>query len=87
MNPKREIVKQELIGLDITIVDAKNQDLIGLKGKVIDETKNTMTIEQDNKTKKILKNQIIFNTKVDNKTIQINGKLLVGRPEERLKRR
>lgn len=87
MNPKREIVKQELIGLDITIINAKNQDLIGLKGKVIDETKNTLTIEQDNKIKKILKDQVIFNTKVDNKTIQINGKLLLGRPEERLKRR
>lgn len=86
MNP-RDFVKQELIGLNITIIEAKNQDLIGLKGKIIDETKNTITIEEQDKTKKIVKDQIIFNTEFNNKKIQIDGKLLVGRPEERLKRR
>lgn len=86
MNPK-DFVKQELIGLNITIIEAKNQDLIGLKGKIIDETKNTITIEEQDKTKKIVKDQIIFNTEFNNKKIQIDGKLLVGRPEERLKRR
>lgn len=86
MSPK-DVVKYELIGLNITIIEAKNQDLIGLKGKIIDETKNTITIEEQDKTKKIIKDQIIFNTEFNNKKIQINGKLLVGRPEERLKRR
>ncbi len=85
MNPK-EIIRHELIGLEVDVVKAKNPSLIGIKGKIIDETRNTITIKQKQKMKKILKEQAIFNFKVGNKTIQVDGKLLVGRPEDRLKK-
>lgn len=82
----KDYVRRELIGLDIEIVKAKNQSLIGLKGKIIDETKNTLIIEHKNKTKKLLKDQITINIKFPKKTIQVNGKLLLGRSEERIKK-
>ena len=82
----RDVTKLELIGLDIEVVQAKNLSLIGLKGKIIDETKNTITIRKNNELKKLLKDQIIVNIKFPKETIQINGKLLLGRPEERIKK-
>ena len=82
----RDVTKLELIGLDIEVVQAKNSSLIGLKGKIIDETKNTITIRKNNELKKLLKDQIIVNIKFPKETIQINGKLLLGRPEERIKK-
>lgn len=84
MNAK-DIIRHELIGLEAEIVKAKNLSLIGIKGKIIDETRNTITIK-NKKMKKILKEQAIFNLKIENKIVQINGKLLVGRPEDRLKK-
>ncbi|MFH1331963.1 MAG: ribonuclease P protein subunit [archaeon] len=84
MNPK-EIAKHELIGLEIEIVESKNKALKGLKGKIIDETKNTITI-QDDKEKKIMKSQIIMKTKIGNKEYEIDGRILVGRPEDRIKK-
>lgn len=83
---KKDLIRHELIGLNTEIVKAKNQTLVGLKGKIIDETKNTMTIKQKNKMKKVLKDQAVFNLKVGNKTFQVDGKVLVGRPEDRLKK-
>lgn len=84
MNAK-DLIRHELIGLDIEVVKAKNTSLIGIKGKIIDETKNTITI-QNKKMKKILKDQAVFNIKVENKVFQVDGKLLVGRPEDRIKK-
>lgn len=83
---KKDIIRHELIGLNTEIVKAKNPSLVGIKGKIIDETKNTITIKQKEKMKKILKEQAVLNLKVGNKVFQINGKLLVGRPEDRLKK-
>jgi ribonuclease P protein subunit POP4 len=84
LNPK-EIAKHELIGLMIEIVTSKNKALIGIKGKITDETKNTITVE-DGKTRKIMKSQIMMKTRIGNKDYQIDGRILVGRPEDRIKK-
>ena len=63
MNPK-DLIRHELIGLDVEVVKAKNHSLEGIKGKIIDETKNTLIIKQKDKMKKILKAQATFNLKV-----------------------
>lgn len=83
---KKDIIRHEIIGLNVQITKAKNPSLVGMRGKIIDETKNTMTIKKDSKMKKILKDQVIFNIEVGNKVFQVDGKLLVGRPEDRLKK-
>lgn len=85
MNMK-DIRRHELIGLLIEVIDAENSALIGIKGTIIDETKNTIKILQDGKEKTLLKEQITFKTKINNKLIKINGKILVAKPEERIKK-
>ena len=86
MNPK-DVLKYELIGIDAEIVDAKNKSLIGIKGKIIDETKNTITIETQDTTKKILKEQVTIKMKIQNKIAIVNGEKLVARAEDRIKKR
>lgn len=85
MHPKN-IVRHELIGLNIEIVKAKNPSLIGIKGKIIDESKNILTIETQNKIKKILKDQATFNIELKDHIVQVEGKLLLGRSEDRIKK-
>ncbi|MBS3145769.1 ribonuclease P protein subunit [Candidatus Woesearchaeota archaeon] len=84
INP-REVAGCELIGTTIKVVKSSNKDLIGVEGKVVDETKNTLTIEKKNKEKKLIKDQIVFEMKYKNQRFQIDGKILVARPEDRLK--
>jgi ribonuclease P protein subunit POP4 len=83
----RDTLKGELIGLEIEIVNARNRSLVGLQGTIVDETRNTLTIMQENKEKKLIKDQITFTTSINNQKITINGEDLVGRSEERLKKK
>jgi len=80
----KDYIKYELIGSQIEVVDSKNKSLIGLKGKIIDETKNMLILDNQ---KKLIKSQSTFKIKFKNKTIKIVGKLLVARPEDRLKKK
>ena len=81
MHPK-DVLRSEFIGSLIKVVDAENPELIGIEGKVIDESKHTFVVEEKQKRKVLLKTQVTIKWK--GKTI--NGKKLVGRPEERLKK-
>lgn len=83
MKKIRDIVRYELIGSVIEVVDSENKRVIGLKGKIIDETKNMLILEDG---KKIIKDQVKIKMKVDNKYVEIDGKILVGRPEDRIKK-
>jgi len=42
----QNILAHELIGLDVIVKDSTDESRIGLKGKVVDETKNVLKIEE-----------------------------------------
>jgi len=46
------------IGRFIKILSSKNPSLIGLRGRIIDETKNTITLLTEKKQIKIIKSQV-----------------------------
>lgn len=73
----------ELIGQEMEVIQSSNKSHLGLQGKIIDETKNTLKILHQGKIKTLLKNNITFKLK---KTSQLlEGKSLTKRPEERIK--
>jgi len=83
-----EIVQHEFIGLKAKVVKSANPDCIGITGTIVNETRNTFLISQDSKKKTIVKDQAVFHfTFPDATIVEINGRILVGRPEERLKKR
>ena len=82
----KNILKHELIGLEIEVVEANNKTLVGLKGKVVDETRNTLIIKSQKGEKKILKKNLKIQIEVSGEKIIITGKKLVGRPEDRIKK-
>ncbi|RMW40896.1 MAG: hypothetical protein EA442_00375 [Candidatus Nitrosopelagicus sp.] len=49
------ISEYDLIGQEITITQSKNKEIVGLKGKVIMETKNMITVNTDDGKKNIPK--------------------------------
>ena len=72
------MIKNTLIGTEIEIVNAQNKNLLGLSGRVIDETKNLLTLETQKGVKKVIKSQITF--KIG--TNIIKGNHVIRRPEE-----
>jgi ribonuclease P protein subunit POP4 len=81
MESKKEAFRDEIIGCEIKVIDALNKSLVGIRGKAVDETKNTITVETTSGEKKILKEQAKFEIN----GIIIDGKSLAKRPEERIK--
>ena len=78
------ILSHELIGLE-TRVYSKDKNKQKIKGKVIDETKNLMIIEKNGEIKKIPKKEVIFEFEIGKKTVKVNGKKILFKPEQRLK--
>lgn len=82
-----DIVRCEFIGAQAKVARSEHRDYAGISGKIIDETRNTFTILSNGIGKAIVKKLAIFHfTFPDRTVIEINGKLLVGRPEDRLKK-
>ncbi|MCQ6253609.1 ribonuclease P protein component 1 [Methanocaldococcus sp.] len=82
------ILRHELIGLKVTIIDSKNKSMIGIKGKVVDETRNTLIIEKENGKEVIIPKDIAtFMFELKGCKVKVDGRLLIGRPEERLKKK
>jgi ribonuclease P protein subunit POP4 len=83
-----DIIRGEFIGTEAKVSKSTHPGYVGLSGKIIDETRNTFTILHEGKRKKVIKNSAIFHFKFSDGTIvEIDGKLLLGRPEDRLKKR
>ncbi len=72
----------ELIGLEVSIVSSPDTSIQNISGIVINDTKNTLQLQFNNKIKTIQKlgNTFLFHKH----NIDIPGKYLIGRPEERL---
>jgi len=48
---ERNLVRHELIGLTCRVKDSTNKALVGLEGRVIDESRQTLTLEVRGKEK------------------------------------
>ena len=82
-----DIIRYEFIGTQAKIAQSTHEGYLGLGGKVIEETKNTLTLLHQGEPKNIIKDLAVFDFQFPDGTIaEIDGKLLVGRPEDRLKR-
>ena len=74
---------QSWVGRTINVTDSSDVSLIGLKGLVLDETRETIIISHDEQTKRLGKQAIRF-TVGDSKVI--NGSLVRQRAEDRINR-
>ena len=83
------IVRHELIGLHVKVVDSRDPSNVGVGGRVIDETRNTLIIEkEDGSTKTLVKENCVFSFEYEpGKRVKVDGNLLVARPEDRIKKK
>jgi ribonuclease P protein subunit POP4 len=85
----RNILQRELIGLEALVVNSSDPNLIGVSGRIIDETRGTLVIKgKKEKTYIIPKDTSIFKIiSADGKEVEVDGIKLVARPEDRIKKR
>ncbi|MBW3021012.1 ribonuclease P protein subunit [Candidatus Woesearchaeota archaeon] len=79
------MIQKEFIGTQLEIVESSNVQNVGLKGKVVFETKSTFEIETSKGKKKVIKKQNKFKFIENGKEFLIDGKSIEKAPEERIK--
>ena len=83
-----DIISSEFIGTEAKVTESRHQGYIGTSGKIVNETRNTFVIMHEGEPKRIIKDSAVFHFNFPDGTIaEIDGRLLMRRPEDRLKRR
>lgn len=82
---RENLPAHELIGLNAKVVKSVDSKKIGVKGKVVNETKNILELENNNVIKKIPKKEVVFEFEIGNEKVKIAGKILNEKPENRVK--
>jgi len=72
----------DLIGQEVSITNSKNMEIVGIKGKVIMETKNMIILDTQNGKKNIPKDICQFSN--NQGIIDTDSTKLSKRPHERL---
>jgi ribonuclease P protein subunit POP4 len=85
----RNIFRHEFVGLRVEVAESTHTGYIGIRGMVVDETKNTIKIEDEQGQEKVIpKKEATFRfTLPDGYQVEIEGKVIAIRPENRIKKR
>jgi ribonuclease P protein subunit POP4 len=82
-----DILRYEFIGAKALVAASPNNNLMGVSGLVVGETRNTFALRNMGITRSVIKEAATFDfTFNDGTVVEIDGKLLVGRSEDRLKK-
>ena len=82
----KNIILNELIGLRVKISSSFDRKERGISGKVIDETKNTLSIDTKEGRKSIIKSRAVFIFYSGKKSFKVNGEEINFRPYERIEK-
>lgn len=85
MITQQNIVNHELVGLDAQILESTNRAVVGLSGKIIDETKSMLVIDTKRGTKMIPKQHNKWKFTLGDQDFAVDGAVISKRPEDRIK--
>lgn len=84
MTTKDNLIKHELIGLDVKLVSGNNTQIIGINGTIMDETRSMFTLKTNNGLRQIPKYFNSWQFKLGPEHVTVDGKRLAKRSFERL---
>jgi len=85
MISSQNVLRHEMIGLDILVSGAANPKQIGLSGRIIDETKNLLIINTPRGVRRIPKMHSKFRIYLPGReNVEIDGSVMVLAPEKRI---
>ena len=82
----RNIVLNELIGLRARVVRCSDMKQKGLEGIITDETKNTLRIETDGRSRTVVKAASVFRFYTQSRSFLVEGREINFRPHERIEK-
>jgi ribonuclease P protein subunit POP4 len=80
----QNVIRHELIGLDVLVSGAPNPLHRGIYGRIIDETKNLVVIMTLKGVKRIPKMHTSFQLHIGSRIVEIDGSVMALAPEKRI---
>ncbi len=77
--------KHELIGLEVAVLRSTDPSLVGVRGLVVDETRNTLVVEAGGREKRVPKEGARFRFEAQG-GVEVEGEEILFRPEDRVKK-
>tara|TARA_Y100000310_G_C20556192_1_gene750622 strand:- start:115 stop:414 length:300 start_codon:yes stop_codon:yes gene_type:complete len=84
---RENILTHEIIGLPMEIVNSTDANKVGVKGMIVDETKNTIVLDTLSGEKVLPKQETVLSITLGKETIVVDGKAIQFRPEDRTKKK
>ncbi len=81
------LLRHEIIGLGMSISRSCNISQEKIKGIIVDETRNTLLVKQNNSIKRVAKGCSSFMFNLGGTLVEVEGNTLIGRPEDRVKKK
>ncbi|GGM72018.1 ribonuclease P [Thermogymnomonas acidicola] len=75
----------DLIGYHCEVVRSSNSALVGIGGKIVDETRNMVYIGSGRRVRAVPKGVVTLKISKPGREVYLKGPLLCYRPEDRLK--
>ncbi len=83
----RTVAKGELVGLPVEVVESPDAGIVGLTGRVVDETLRTLTIRRsDGREMQLAKAACTFRFQSEQGAVDVPGRAIEFRPEDRTKK-
>jgi ribonuclease P protein subunit POP4 len=87
LNPEN-LARHELIGLDVLVESSSEPGIVGLRARVVDETRNTFLLETVRKVVRIpKKNTSLIFLLPNGQKVRVAGSILISQPENRISKR
>ena len=83
---KHNIHKHELVGMTATVKSANDKSHVHMKGRIVDETKNTFTLEVGGTEKMLPKKGTVLTIDLKDSSVNVDYGKLTYRPEDRIKK-
>ncbi len=81
----QNVIRHELVGLDVLVIEAANRQIQGVNGIVVDETRNMLHIISAGKVLKVQKSGNVFRfTLPDGTIVDVRGEIIAIQPERRV---
>jgi ribonuclease P protein subunit POP4 len=81
------LISHELIGLQAQVVESDNKQIVGLNGKIVDETKFMFSLSTANGIKRLAKSSSRWKFEFNGKEAELDGARLTRRPYERMEKK
>ncbi len=80
------MIGEEFIGRRVRILECTDPSKRGMEGRVVDETMKTFVVETEGGEKRVAKGECVFSFLMGDRWVKVDGRLLVARPEDRIKK-